>query len=133
MTRRSLTQEQLAARDERRVKFSALAKTVSAMTDEQRQDMAERMAGAVTIEGRELSIHNRCLVACQNPYATLLGGFQQWREHGRVVRKGERGLMIWAPTKGRLEPAAALVENDEPNFILVTMFDVSQTETLAFG
>src|SRR5262249_40830319 len=100
----------------------------------ERARMAEQMAGAVTIEGRHISMHNACLLACQRPDATLIGGFQQWRQHGRVVRKGEHGLMIWAPVKGRegadvtTMPQPSELTTDRPRFIMVTVFDVTQTD-----
>jgi hypothetical protein len=106
------------------------------MTDDQRAAMAERMAGAATIEGHRLSIHNACLLACQRPDATLVGGFNQWRAHDRVVRKGEHGLMIWAPIKRAAEaespaPEPGEMTSERPRFVMVTVFDVTQTEGAA--
>jgi len=127
-----LTDEQVTARDARRTKFRGLAQQIAGLTDDGRKAMAEQMAGAVTVEGRSLSIGNACLLACQCPNATLVGGFRQWKTHGRSVRKGEHGLMIWAPVKGRSEngatPGPAELDADRPRFIMVTVFDVSQTE-----
>jgi hypothetical protein len=132
-TRRPLTDEQKARAEARRAQFRALAEKVSRMTDDERAAMAERMAGAMTIEGHPLSLHNRCLIACQYPTATLVGGFRQWQQHGRVVRKGEHGLMIWAPVRDGRAPAPATtpdvgeLDREKPRYIMVTVFDVSQT------
>lgn len=135
MRRRPLTAEQQAKSDERRARFSALAKQIAAMSDEQRAEMAARMAGAVTIEGRVLSIHNACLLACQRPDTTMVGGFQQWKANGRSVRKGEHGLMIWAPCRPREGDAPAPepgeMSSARPNFVMVTVFDVAQTDAVA--
>jgi len=134
--RRPLTAEQQAKADARRAQFRELAERIAAMSDEQRAAMAERLAGAVTIEGHRLSAHNACLLACQAPDATLVGGFNQWRAHGRTVRKGEHGLMIWAPVRRPSEapaseaPAASDLASDRPRFVMVTVFDVTQTEPL---
>lgn len=86
--RRDLTDEQRAKAEQRRAQFTTLARQIADMDDGQRAVMAERMAGAVTVEGRRLSVHNACLLACQCPDATMVGGFNQWKTHGRVVRKG---------------------------------------------
>jgi hypothetical protein len=129
--KKPLTPEQIAARDARRSRFRQLVQTISAMSNAERALMASHMAGAVTVEGRQLSMGNACLIACQAPSATLIGGFRQWMAHGRSVRKGEHGLMIWAPTKGTKEPAVVQpgeLSSDRPNFIMVTVFDVSQTD-----
>ena len=40
---------------------------------------------------------NTWLILSQRPNATKVRGFQQWRELGRFVRKGERGIRILAP------------------------------------
>jgi hypothetical protein len=105
------------------------------MSDEQRATMAAQMSAVVTVEGRALSLHNSCLVAAQKPDATILGGFGQWIKAGRVVRKGEHGVMIWAPTMRRTdtlspdaEQASDTMTTRRAGFIMVTVFDVSQTD-----
>ena len=75
--RRDLTDEQRAKAEQRRAQFTTLARQIADMDDGQRAVMAERMAGAVTVEGRRLSVHNACLLACQCPDATMVGGFNQ--------------------------------------------------------
>jgi hypothetical protein len=66
----------------------------------------------------------------QLPTASMVGGFRQWLDKGRAVKKGEHGLMIWIPTKGKEKPTAEEVEQEtnRPNFVMGTVFDVSQTE-----
>ena len=129
--RKPLTDDQIAARDARRARFSALAKQIAAMTDAERATLAASLM-PTTIEGRPLSVHNACLIAVQCPTATLVGGFNQWITAGRCVRKGEHGLMIWAPTKPR-ETTTETQESDTDHraFIMVTVFDIQQTEPLA--
>ena len=127
--RKPLTDTQTVARDARRARFSDIATKIGAMTDDQRATLAASIT-PTTVEGRPLSVHNACLLAIQCPTVTLVGGFQQWLKAGRAVRKGEHGLMIWAPVR-RAEPASAdpaPINTDSPNFILVTVFDVSQTD-----
>jgi hypothetical protein len=131
--RRTLSPEQQAASEVRRARFRTLAEQIAALSPDERLAMAGRMAATVTIEGRTLSVHNACLVGAQCPSATMVGGFHQWIKAGRMVRKGEKGLMIWAPTKrpDTLEQSTAADEGRparHPGFIMVTVFDVAQTD-----
>jgi len=43
------------------------------------------------------SLHNVLLIAMQKP-ASHVAGFRTWNELGRFVKKGEKGIMILAPT-----------------------------------
>jgi hypothetical protein len=133
--RKQPTAEQSARAEVRRSQFRSLAEQIAQMDDAQRLAMAAQMSAVVTVEGRALSLHNSCLVACQKPDATVLGGFGQWIKAGRCVRKGEHGLMIWAPTMRRTQdPDAEQASDTTPRragFIMVTVFDVSQTEESA--
>src|SRR5438067_10467069 len=98
MARRQPTAEQRARAAERRERFTALAGRVARMTDEERAALVAHVGAVVTCEGRALSAHNSCLVLTQLPTASMVGGFRQWQAHGRSVKKGEHGLMIWVPT-----------------------------------
>src|SRR5262245_1721270 len=152
MARREPTAEQKAKAAERRERFKALAKMVSAMPAEARAALAMR-AGIRTIEGRELSIFNQCLVVNQLATASVVGGFHQWKRAGRSVVKGARGLAIWVPTgrgagveEGPAEAAAgdvfSLVDGPDSaggagergavrGFVIGTVFDISQTKITA--
>lgn len=131
-TKKTLTPAQLAASQARHERFSALAKQLADMTDEQRANIAGQMPALVTIEGRALSLGNTLLTAMQCPSATMLGGFQQWRAAGRQVRKGEHGIMIWAPKTPKADANKQEGEissaEERTRFITITMFDVSQTD-----
>ena len=78
------------------------------------------------------SFGNALLIQAQRPEATLVAGFQRWRELGRHVRRGEHGIAILAPIVARRHDA----ENDtgdEPErvvrfFKVAHVFDVSQTD-----
>jgi antirestriction protein ArdC len=90
-----------------------------------------KVGAIVTCEGRSLSPFNTCLVLNQLPTASMVGGFRQWLDKGRAVKKGEHGLMIWIPTKGKDDkPTAEDIEQEtaRPNFVMGTVFDISQTE-----
>jgi hypothetical protein len=93
-TRRQPTAEQKQKAAERRERFTALAKQVASMSEDERSALVMKVGAIVTCEGRALSVHNSCLVLTQLPTASIVGGFWQWQDKGRKVRKGEHGLMI---------------------------------------
>jgi len=80
------------------------------------------------------SLNNTLLIALQRPDASLCASYTSWqRDHGRQVRKGEKGTKIIAPCKYKVE----LEERDEQGnpkteektgFKVVTTFDISQTD-----
>jgi len=95
------------------------------------------------------SLKNTMLIAHQNPNATLVAGFHTWKNNfGRSVLKGEKGIKIFAPApymiKKEMEkidpdtgipvfgndgkPITEEVEVVVPNFKIVSVFDVSQTD-----
>lgn len=95
------------------------------------------------------STNNIMLIHMQKPDATLVAGFNKWRDQfQRHVRKGEKGIQIIAPTPlkkkietQKLDPdthkpvlnedgTVAMEEKEVriPLYKVVTVFDVSQTE-----
>lgn len=132
--KRAMTAEQKAASEERRKTFRKIAAHVAAMTPEQRQAFAAQYPVVATVEGRALSIYNQCLLACQCPTVSIVGGFRQWINAGRAVRKGEHGLMIWIPRFPKDEnaqPGEISSADTELRFLIAPVFDVSQTDEIA--
>ena len=95
------------------------------------------------------SFNNTLLIAMQRPDATLVAGFQAWKnKFNRYVKKGEKGIQIIAPApikeveeREKIDKdtgLAVLNENGEPEmermeyviprFRVTTVFDVSQTD-----
>ena len=95
------------------------------------------------------SLNNVMLIHAQKPDATLVAGFNKWKNSfGRHVKKGEKGIQILAPTpykikqeEQKLDPDTKLPLLDEngepvteekevtiPMFKVVSVFDVSQTD-----
>ena len=79
---------------------------------------------------------NVLLISSQRPDATHVAGYHTWHQLGRSVRKGEKGIMIFAPVvvKER-EPAPVLGDAAKPDAVFrlagfrpAYVFDVSQTE-----
>lgn len=130
--RKAATVEQKAKAKERRRLMAELARRVSKMTEEERVQLVGD-GWPVTIEGHRLSMHNACMLACQRQGISVVGGFRQWRRASRTVRKGEHGQAIWVPLSKPGQDAESEEEADEPQrprFMLVTVFDISQTDPL---
>jgi antirestriction protein ArdC len=81
------------------------------------------------------SLSNQLLIYIQRPSATRVLGFHGWRKAGYAVRKGEKGIAIYAPMRFR--------DSDESNndtttdtttprvfFRVAYVFDISQVEPL---
>ena len=50
------------------------------------------------------SLNNTILIALQYPEASLCAGYHAWKkDHGRQVRKGEKGIKIIAPCKYKVD------------------------------
>src|SRR5438105_722822 len=43
------------------------------------------------------SFNNVALIMMQKPDSTMVAGFNRWKEMGRFVRKGEKGMKILVP------------------------------------
>ena len=82
------------------------------------------------------SLGNILEIARQRPDATRVAGFWRWKEHGRSVKKGEKGIRILAPIIGVRRKKQEDAEKDitkQNTAVLVGfrsayVFDVSQTE-----
>lgn len=92
---------------------------------------------------RSYSWGNVLLIHVQRPDATHVAGFNTWKNMGRFVKKGEKGILILAPCgQGRSAAAQNEERDDQSNetapaqehrgtarrFRPVYVFDVSQTE-----
>ena len=87
------------------------------------------------------SFNNQLMIYMQRPDSTLVAGFNKWKSMDRIVRKGEKGIAIFAPCKYKTQPsenspAAAPPDgkNEEKpsyqlrGFRIVHVFDISQTD-----
>ena len=129
-----------------------MARSKTKLTEEQRRERREAqqrhleqaLDRLTTTEGwrrwlrtratlHRYSLRNTLLLAHQaeirRMQLTHVAGFRAWLKLGRYVRKGERGLSIWAPMRVRDR------DSDDPDakrtiFRPAAVFDVSQTEPL---
>ena len=93
------------------------------------------------------SINNQILIMMQKPDATMCQSFTGWKEMGRFVKKGEKGIRVMAPAPYKMEreqdklgndgkpvldkdgePVKEVVEVKVNAFKPVSTFDISQTE-----
>lgn len=77
------------------------------------------------------SFHNQVLIFAQRPDASWVAGYRAWQRLGRQVRRGERGIAIFAPRP--LPRATPAVEDESGDttpvrFRVVRVFDVAQTD-----
>ncbi len=77
------------------------------------------------------SFGNVMLILSQKPDATHVAGFNTWKQVGRYVRQGEKGIVIIAPMAFRKQEDVAK-NGEQPETVLrfrgVYVFDVSQTD-----
>ncbi|MGB2678047.1 MAG: ArdC family protein [Candidatus Acidiferrum sp.] len=78
------------------------------------------------------SLRNVMLIASQKPAATHVAGFHAWHKLGRFVKKGEKGILILAPTVRRKNDSQEQDECVESStavgFRPAYVFDLSQTD-----
>lgn len=84
----------------------------------------------------DYSVNNIILILMQKPDASLVAGYQSWKnKFNRQVKKGEKGITIIAPCphkyKKEVEDENGNVTEKEINFTTYracTVFDISQTD-----
>jgi len=78
------------------------------------------------------SFNNTLLILLQYPTASLVAGFETWKNrHKRYVKKGEKGIKIIAPAPVKVKTKDENNEEIDKDILLykaVTVFDISQTE-----
>ena len=132
-----------AQQDREAVARAALVTGVSALA--QRQGWVGWLDFAARLP--HYSLGNQLLLASQLPDARMVMSADQWRQVGRWPSRGTTALRIWAPRRGRSTQSDVVGEGPEPaadgqraaardaegrvRFLLVPVFDVSQTEGAA--
>ena len=135
------SEAQKKATAERREAFRQLAEFVGKIPEDARAEIVGKHSPITNTEAHTLSIFNTCLLIHQRQNVTMVGGFQQWLTVGRCVRKGEKGLCIWVPCKGKkaevgtteqpaTESTGTPATPGKSFFIAGTVFDISQTDPI---
>jgi antirestriction protein ArdC len=103
---------------------------------------SETLTRYLAVMGRfhNYSFRNCMMIAMQQPDATQVAGYRKWEQLGRQVKKGEKGIGIFAPLVYRKKEDGASngnkAKDDGKNgaektlqgFRVVHVFDVSQTD-----
>lgn len=97
----------------------------------------------------DYSLNNTLLIVMQKPDASLVAGYGKWRDNfERHVKRGEKGIKILAPAPYKVKREIPKIDPDSgqpiigkdgkpvteekeitiPNYKVVSVFDVSQTE-----
>jgi hypothetical protein len=118
-----------AAKQQQLANLGELLKTqVAAVQD---SEAFKRYLAAQAVFHR-YSARNVFLILYQRPEATRVAGYTTWQKLGRQVRRGERGITIFAPAPFKqttTDPATGEVtEEIVPRFKTATVFDLSQTD-----
>ena len=77
------------------------------------------------------SLGNILMIVSQRPDAEHVAGFRAWKEMGRWVKPGEKGIAIIAPIVGKKKDAEQAQDAEEKmfsGFRVVHVFDVKQTD-----
>jgi N-terminal domain of anti-restriction factor ArdC len=85
---------------------------------------SEALTQYLTAIGRfhKYSLHNVMLIVLQKPAATHVAGFHTWHKLGRHVRKGEKGITIFAPmVRRKREPESETPESSEKTVVGYSM------------
>ena len=81
------------------------------------------------------SLANQMLIYAQRPTATHLLGYRSWLKAGYQVRKGEKGIAIYAPMRFRSQSTDEAANDDTAatrvGFRVAYVFDLAQVEPLA--
>ena len=66
------------------------------------------------------SLHNLMLILSQKPDATHVAGYRTWQQLGRFVKKGAKGILIFAPVVRRKQVSSE--ETDDTSTVKLVAF-----------
>jgi len=115
----------------------AIKQAVDFLIEQLQQGKSEMLTAYLTAMAQfhSYSFGNILMIAKQKPTATRVAGIRAWNELGRYVKRGEKGIQIFAPLIGHRrskedEPDENTTELNKPQLIgfrIVYVFDVAQT------
>src|SRR5260370_17827559 len=75
------------------------SKAIEQLSQALERGHSERLREYLAVMARfhRYSLFNIMLIASQRPEATHVAGFQTWKQLGRYVKKGAKGILILAP------------------------------------
>jgi len=118
--------------DERRAEAETLQASIAEQVEHLRDSEAWTNYLNFAQSFHHYSLGNLLLILAQLPEASHVAGYRAWQHHGRQVRKGEKGLRIFAGRNIRwTEEDQTTGEETQRNtvrFFPVSVFDISQTD-----
>lgn len=127
-------------RDKSNVCKSIIDKTIERLGEQLEQGYSEGMKQYLKAMSyfHDYSINNQFLILAQKPEATHVAGFRTWQKLNRTIKKGEKGIRIFAPVmfkKHREKNGNEHIDDKKEKddgfiryFRTVCVFDKSQTE-----
>jgi RNA polymerase sigma factor (sigma-70 family) len=117
---------------------STIEDALQRLANELKAGRSEALENYLAMMGRfrQYSWTNQLLIMSQRPTATRVAGYHTWRDLGRFVKKGEKGIMIVAPVLAkqpdRETPPLGETRSKEDArpiaFRATYVFDVEQTD-----
>lgn len=125
-------------------KLSTYVNDLANATDEKVMSAEIRRYLTFFAKFKSHSFSNTILIYIQRPDATKVAGFSQWEKFHRKVKKGAKGIMIFAPVFDKKNKTAnepempddgqldkeVLTTKTPVNFRPVYVFDISDTEAI---
>lgn len=119
----------MKAEQAKKVADQALEQLAEALKSGRSEELTRYLA--MLARFHKYSFGNVMLILSQMPDATHVAGFNTWKQLGRFVKKGEKGIVIIAPMLIRKQDEDAK-DSEQPQSVLrfrgVYVFDVSQTD-----
>jgi len=119
----------MKAEQAKKIADQALAQLADALQKGRSEDLTRYLS--MLAKFHRYSFGNVMLIVSQKPDATHVAGFTTWKQMGRYVKKGEKGIVIIAPMVIRnRDDRAKDGEQQKPimRFRGVYVFDLSQTD-----
>ena len=110
---------------------ASLKEHLESLSAELKRGKSEALTAYLAMMARfhKYSFGNIMLILAQRPDATRVAGYRTWQSLGRQVRRGEKGIAIFAPMRLKARKAeGAEREEERLAFRAVRVFDVSQTD-----
>jgi RNA polymerase sigma factor (sigma-70 family) len=117
----------------RQMAQDALGRLASALEAGHSEALKEYLAAQARFH--RYSWHNVMLITAQRPSASQVAGYHAWHQLGRFVKKGEKGIVIYAPVLVKdTDPQAGVREAASNDVFRLTgfrtahVFDIAQTD-----
>ena len=122
------TETPMKAEEVRKATDAALERLAESLNAGQSDALTTYLAAMAKFH--RYSFGNVLLIVSQKPDATHVAGFHTWRKFDRFVKKGEKGIAIFAPMMLKRRDAQTDEEREQKvlRFRVVYVFDISQTD-----